>query len=185
MKSRFVFFFLSHTLSGILGIALWPLFYAGVLGFYPGELHARILIQRFMGGFIIGCLCTALPRMLDTIGLTLFELLLFLILYIVSICCHFTQSYIVGDALFLLLLIIHASVICLRFFKRNDLPPPSFILVVFGYFSAVTGILFLNHGRFIAFNFSSFSLGRNLLYQGFTLCPLLGVSVGSLILLSF
>jgi hypothetical protein len=106
-----------------------------------------------MGGFIIGFLSTALPRMLDTTGLTPLELLLYLFLYIVSICSYITQSYFVGDAVFLLLLIHHGSVMCVRFIKRKDLPPPSFILVIFGYFSAVSGIILLNQARFFEYNY--------------------------------
>jgi hypothetical protein len=65
---------------------------------------------------------------------------------------------------------------CVRFIKRKDLPPPSFILVIFGYFSAVSGIILLNQARFFEYNYFFITLGRNLLYQGFILFPLLGVS---------
>ena len=59
-------FFPLALLTGVIGVGLWPLFYSGLYPIYPGISHARIMAQGFMGGFILGFLGTALPRMLSS-----------------------------------------------------------------------------------------------------------------------
>ena len=47
-------FFPSGVVAGIFGVMLWPMFYAGWLGFYPGDAHTRI--NRWVGhGRLIHC----------------------------------------------------------------------------------------------------------------------------------
>ena len=49
-------FFFSGALWSIIGVALWPLYYAQQLGFYPGFVHARIMIEAFGAAFVVGFL---------------------------------------------------------------------------------------------------------------------------------
>ena len=41
-------FFPFGMLAAIAGVMMWPLLYAGKLGFYPGEAHSRVMIEGFM-----------------------------------------------------------------------------------------------------------------------------------------
>ena len=41
-------------LAGIWGVMLWPMLYAGWLHFYPGDAHTRLMIEGFMGAFVLG-----------------------------------------------------------------------------------------------------------------------------------
>src|SRR5690606_3950720 len=56
-------FFPIGILTAIAGVMMWPLLYAGKLGFYPGEAHVRVMIGGFMGAFVTGFLGTAFPRL--------------------------------------------------------------------------------------------------------------------------
>ncbi|MCH7604853.1 NnrS family protein [Patescibacteria group bacterium] len=66
LEEPYRLFFPLATLAGLMAVSLWPLFYTGVLPFYPGVAHIRIMITGFMGGYIFGFLSTALPRMSGT-----------------------------------------------------------------------------------------------------------------------
>ena len=61
-REPFRIFFPEGVFAGILGVALWPLYFTGVTGFYPGQAHARIMAYGLFGGFIFGFLGTAMPR---------------------------------------------------------------------------------------------------------------------------
>jgi len=61
----FRIYFPLATLLGISGVSLWPLFFSGLHNFYPGPMHARLMIEGFLAGFVFGFLGTALPRLLS------------------------------------------------------------------------------------------------------------------------
>ena len=67
-------FFFSGALWSLIGVSLWPLFYAQKLGFYPNFVHARLMIEAFGGAFVVGFLGTAGPRMATAPKLTPLEL---------------------------------------------------------------------------------------------------------------
>ena len=54
-------FFLSGILFSIAGVLMWPMLYHGMLDFYPGTSHARVMVQGFCGAFVVGFLGTAGP----------------------------------------------------------------------------------------------------------------------------
>src|SRR6188768_3977551 len=60
---------------GIFGVLLWPLFVWNLTPLYPGQIHARIMIEGFLASFVIGFVGTALPRLLGAPRLTIFETL--------------------------------------------------------------------------------------------------------------
>ena len=66
-------FFPVATVIGALAVLLWPLHFAGIVSSYPGEIHARLMVYGFFGGFILGFLGTALPRMLSANPLGIHE----------------------------------------------------------------------------------------------------------------
>lgn len=68
-------FFFSGAAWSIIGVTLWPLYYAQALSFYPGLAHARIMIEAFGGAFVVGFLGTSGPRMAAAPKLTPCELL--------------------------------------------------------------------------------------------------------------
>src|SRR6185436_2834595 len=81
----FRIFFPAGVLAGIVGVALWPLHLLGVMEFYPGLVHARIMACGLFGGFIFGFLGTAMPRMLSAKPLRVAEVAMLLAFYIAMV----------------------------------------------------------------------------------------------------
>ena len=67
---------------------MWPLLYAGWLGFYPSEAHARLMVEGFVGGFAVGFITTAFPKMIGAPSLTWQELATLLCLLFGCIGSH-------------------------------------------------------------------------------------------------
>ena len=67
-------FFPLGILFGLSGVSLWPLYFSGLHKFYPGIMHARLMIEGFLGAFIVGFLGTAGPRLTGTAPLSRAEL---------------------------------------------------------------------------------------------------------------
>src|SRR5689334_9976809 len=61
----FRLFFPLGTLAGLIGVALWPLHFTGMIESYPGQNHGHIMANGLFGSFIFGFLGTAMPRMLS------------------------------------------------------------------------------------------------------------------------
>src|SRR2546425_10795032 len=89
------------VLAGILGVALWPLYFAGVTAFYPGQAHARIMTYGLFGGFIFGFLGTAMPRLLSVPPLGTRNVLVLLGLHLSMVLAFVAQKILWGDVLFL------------------------------------------------------------------------------------
>src|SRR5262245_32554288 len=64
-REPFRIFFPAGVVAGLAGVALWPLLFAGIYAFYPGNIHAHLMVHGFFAGFIFGVLGTGLPRMLS------------------------------------------------------------------------------------------------------------------------
>jgi uncharacterized protein involved in response to NO len=168
-------FFPLAVLAGLAGVALWPLHFWGVVSFYPGQTHARVMTFGLFGGFIVGFLGTAFPRMLSARPFNRGELALLLALYLVMVGAYLFGNLSVGDALFLAWLGALAIVLAIRWKARRDLPPPGFPLVGLALLCAGAGVVlsFLEHDDEIAFFW--ITLPKLLVYQGFILLPILGV----------
>jgi uncharacterized protein involved in response to NO len=174
-EEPFRIFFPLGVLVGISGVSLWPLFFFGLHKFYPGVMHARLMIEGFMGAFIIGFLGTAGPRLTGTPHFSRGELWTLVGLYAGAVGTHIAQKYFVGDMIFLTLLLTFAGLMAWRFSQRVDLPPPSFVLVAFGFFNAIVGTLLLLVGALREGFPRCAILGSLLLHQGFVLCLVLGI----------
>ena len=171
----FRIFFPLGLFLGATGVALWPLFVWHAIGFYPAQAHVRLMIEGLMGSFIIGFLGTAGPRLLDASPLNTKETSGLLGLQIVSAFLHLTQRQTAGDIVFLTLLLLFIGMMAQRAKARNDLPPPQFVLVLFGFLNAMAGIFLITAAK--SFTDRSFAnqLGSLMLNEGFVLCPILGV----------
>ena len=126
---------------------LWPLFVWHAIEFYPAQAHVRLMIEGFMGSFIIGFLGTAGPRLLDASPLIAAETCALFILQMVSAFLHLVQRQTAGDILFLIVLLVFVGMMAKRAGARNDLPPPSFVLVLFGLVNAIAGIFLITAAK--------------------------------------
>ncbi len=97
-------FFFSGAVWSIIGVALWPLYYAQQLGFYPSFVHARIMIEAFGAAFVVGFLGTAGPRMATAPKLTPLELFWLFALHQACGISHLTLHMAWGDMFFIALL---------------------------------------------------------------------------------
>jgi len=142
-------------------------------------MHARMMIEGFMGAFIVGLLGTIGPRVTLTSPLSARELWTLLILYAAAVGTHIAERYSVADAIFLALLLTFSVMMAQRVRRRSALPPASFVLIGIGFIQAILGAVLLLLHSAGATIVSGSLLGGLLLYQGFILCLTLGIA-GSL-----
>ena len=168
-------FFATGAAWSIIGVALWPAFYAKWIAFYPGFVHARLMIECFGGAFVVGFLGTAGPRMATAPKLTPPELLWLLALHLACGVCHLTLHQAWGDGLFIALLgsLVLALVIRVARF-RKEMPPPQMLLALTGLLCGISGAAMLLSPATYA-DAKRFRLANLLLYQGLLLPPVLGI----------
>lgn len=175
-REPFRIFFPEGVLAGILGVALWPLYFGGLTTFYPGQLHPRIMVYGMFGGFMVGFLGTAMPRLLSAPALGARNVLLLVSLHLVMVLSFATQHVLLGDGLFLVLIGLFGVMMARRARHRKDLPPPGFVLVGLAFVCAVMGAII---ALFQPWNEETatrwVALHWLLTYQGFVLLPILGI----------
>jgi len=171
----FRIFFPLATLLGISGVSLWPLFFAGLHKFYPGPMHARLMIEGFLAGFVIGFLGTALPRLLSAPPLRRGELWTLLALHVLTAGLHIGEQPRAGDLAFIALMLTFGACMISRVRSRTELPPPGFVLVAFGYLSGIIGPVLWLCGTQGWVSGSVTMFGALLLNQAFVLFLLLGI----------
>ncbi|MDQ8184610.1 NnrS family protein [Pelagicoccus sp. SDUM812002] len=168
-----IFFPLGMTL-GIVGVALWPLFELGIVTSYPLDTHIRLMCYGFLGCFVIGFLLTAGPRLLSCPGPTRLLIHLQLGLSLAASLLSFLNPSL-ADSAFLLQLATLFAAASYGFAKRNDLPPPGFLLGLAGLISAAVGSAFLLQLSLGNGGATSYALSRILLFQAFPALPLVGI----------
>ena len=173
-EEPFRLFFPVGALLALVGVAFWPLYYAGLLAEYPSILHARLMIEGFIASFIVGFLGTAGPRITSAPHFSRTEVLLLLTLDLLASGLHLGGAHRAGDFLFVLWLATFAVILGQRFVQRAASPPPNFALVALGLLDGMVGalLLALYESRLYA---APYRIGANLLEQGFVLLPILGV----------
>jgi hypothetical protein len=164
------------VLAGITGAAVWPLHFWGVLKLYPGQAHARIMAAGLLGGFILGFLGTAMPRMLSASKLGVRNVFAVALLHVSMVICYATGKLGWGDHLFAGMLLFFILLLVHRFLRREDIPPPGFTLVGLALLCA-TGAAIIGVAEFHVAELDPYwvQLRRLLLYQGFVLLPVLGI----------
>lgn len=171
----FRIFFFSGALWSIVGVSLWPLFYAGKLSFYPVVCHARLMIEAFGGAFVIGFLGTAGPRMASAPKLHPWELLWLFALHQTGAICHLRLQHFAGDAFFIALLTsLLVSLISRLAVFRKELPPPQLQLALTGLICGIAGTILLLLPA-TGMDLQKLRLANLLLYQGLLLPPVLGI----------
>lgn len=169
-----VFFFIG-ALWSVVGVLLWPLYYAQKLGWYPGLPHARLMIQGFGGAFVLGFLGTAGPRMATAPKLTPIELVWLLMLHTACGVAQLTLHMAWGDALFAGVLASLLASLSMRVLRwRREAPPPQMVLALAGLVCGIAGSGLLTLPQTYT-NASSLRLANLLLYQGLLLPPVLGI----------
>ena len=160
--------------AAIVGVLLWPLWYAGWLPFYPGEAHTRMMIEGFMGAFVAGFLGTAGPRLTGSRSWFGGELVLVVVLWLCAVMCHAHGRVAAGDAVFSALLLVLVMGLAGRWIcGHKDTPPPGFVLVLAGLLGALVAAGFLAASTHPAM--AHWQWARLWLFQGFVLLPVMGI----------
>lgn len=168
-------FFASGAVWSIIGVSLWPLFYAEQLGFYPGFVHARLMIEAFGAAFVVGFLGTAGPRMASAPKLTPLELIWLFALHQACGISHLTLHLAWGDAFFIALLgslMLSLLIRVIRF--RKEAPPPQMLLALTGLACGIVGAA-MQISPTTLMDPQRLRLANLLLYQGLLLPPVLGI----------
>ncbi|MFT4176710.1 MAG: NnrS family protein [Luteolibacter sp.] len=169
-------FFALGALWSIVGVALWPLFYQGCLKYYPLFAHGRLMIEGFGGAFVIGFLSTAGPRMASAPKLSPRELLWLIFLHTASCVFHLLDRRLIGDAIFVtLLLSLLTSLIARVLIFRKEAPPPQLLLAFAGLLSGTVGAAILALFGTAITSPQLYRLASLFLHQGMLLLPTLGI----------
>jgi uncharacterized protein involved in response to NO len=171
----FRIFFPLGLFLGAIGVVLWPLYVWHAIEFYPANAHVRLMIEGMMCSFIIGFLGTAGPRLLDARPLSALETSILFVLEILTAFLHLVQNQTGGDILFLTLLLFFLGAMATRARTAHDLPPPNFVLVLFGLLNAIVGIFLITAAKSLTGSVFLNQLGGLMLNEGFVLFPILGV----------
>lgn len=174
-EEPFRIFFPTGLFLGIVGVSLWPLFYFGGRIAYPDISHARLMIEGFMGSFVLGFLGTAGPRILSAPPLSMRLVGALFTLNLLAAGFHIANAHRLGDVCFLICLLTFAGAGANRFRKRRDCPPPNFALVMLGVLSGICGAALLAYSTGAQYS-RPYQLGSALLNQCFLLFPILGIS---------
>jgi uncharacterized protein involved in response to NO len=175
LAEPFRIFFPLATFLGVSGVSLWPLFFLGLHKFYPGPMHARLMIEGFLAGFVLGFLGTALPRLLSAPPLRRGELRALVALYLLTAGLHIAEQPRAGDLAFITLMLCFGACMMARARRRAELPPPGFVLVAFGYLSGLAGPALWLCGLQGWVSGSVTLFGAMLFNQAFVLFLLLGI----------
>lgn len=157
---------------------MWPLYIWKITTVYPGQFHARVMIEGFLTSFVIGFLGTAFPRLLDVPRFTLWETLGFAGAVSVTAGLHATGRTLWGDQIFFFTLLWLVAVLAMRaFLFRKDVPPPGFVLVLLGLSCALFGSATQVAARVapMALPEAVVLLGKLLLHQGYLVLPIMGI----------
>ena len=175
LSEPFRLFFPFGVLWGIVGVALWPLFFAGALNYYPSFAHPRLMIDGFAAFFIFGFMMTAGPRLL---GAPAFRSkcisAIFGLACVANLAFVFNQL-VLGDTLFALAALALLLKAYRAYCTRTDMPPPGFPLAALGLLCACVGSSLLALTGSAWPNATAYALGKVLLFQGFTMLPIIGV----------
>ena len=169
-------FFPLGMVAGIWGVMMWPLLYAGRLGFYPGEAHSRIMIEGFMGAFVVGFVGTAFPRLTGNRHWFAGEFISLLGLWLLAVASHSLGHVTAGDAAFSAMLVALFAGMLGRWMRGNkDTPPPGFVLLLAGVVGGATSAGALSQIGGLTLSATQYQAAKLFLSQGFLLLPLMGI----------
>ena len=119
----FRLFFPVAVMAGLIGVALWPMTLLGWTENYPGPSHARLMVQGFFGGFILGFMGTAMPRLVGARPLSAREAFSLLALFLGNVGANTLGMNVLGDLLFAGEVAFLFSLLKRRCHSGRELPP--------------------------------------------------------------
>jgi uncharacterized protein involved in response to NO len=169
-----IFFPLGISL-GLAGVSIWPLYYFGVTAGYSGRAHAFVQTNGFLYAFIAGFLLTAVPRFTGTDAPSRSVQYVLAAALIVSASASEFRAFAVGTAAFVAAHFILLSLLVRRFFRRQQNPPSTFVLIGLGLLAGSLGAVLSCAVAWELIPAFWDLLGRRLLTEGMVLLLVLGV----------
>ncbi len=160
---------------GLVGVLLWPLFHAGWLPYFPNFAHSRLMACGFAAFFIFGFLMTAGPHLLGVPPFSRTQVLSVFSLNATACIIQTKNRIAFSDIIFSTTVGLVALLKIQSYRFRSDCPPPGFPLAALGLACAGAGSLSLAFVSTGWGNAHLYNLGKILLFQGFTLLPIIGV----------
>lgn len=174
LEEPYRLFFPLGMLAGVWGALMWPLFYGGHLGYYPGDAHARVMTGGFLGAFVAGFLGTAFPRLAGARRWAAGEFAAILLCWLLMMAAWSRGMVRAGDEAFAMTFALLLAGMAIRWLRgRRDTPPPGFVLAFAGLGGAAVSALWLARGPMVSVEVWLFA--RLWYYQGFALLPLMGI----------
>jgi len=168
-------FFPLGILMGVAGVAMWPLYYWNVIGWYNGRSHAFVQTDCFLYAFIVGFLWTAIPRFTGAAGPGRLIQYVVAALIVGQGIAFDLRQFPIGHALFIVSHTIVIAVAARCFIQRQHPPPETFVLVGLGLVAGWIAAL-VNAGIAIEWIRPQLDLmGRRLMTEGMVLLLVLGV----------
>jgi len=167
-------FFPLGVVASILGVLVWPMFYAGWWQTVPQLMHPRLMIFGFGGAFVAGFLGTAWPRFVEAEAMKVWELGGLVLSWSLAQFAYLFAQWRFGDAAFA------AHSLCLLAFladraRRGDDPPNGAFLMAGG--GVALGFITALIWTVTYFDLPPLmhQLTRLFAFQGMLLLPLLGL----------
>lgn len=173
-REPFRLFFPAATLAGLIGVGLWPAMLLGWTENYPGPSHARLMVQGFFGGFTLGFMGTAMPRLVEARPLSAREAFSLLALFLGNVAANTAGWNTLADVLFATVLALLFGLLKRRCHSGQTAPPPGFVLVGLAFASALAGTTLHLAGRRWELSQPLELLARLLSYHGFVLLAVMG-----------
>jgi uncharacterized protein involved in response to NO len=168
---RVLFFW--GALIAIVGVTPWFFYAAGLIEFYPNQLHSKIMVLGFLLTFVSGFLMTAVPKMTNTFSASMSEKSIFLIISIFFILTSADVTSVVSWV-FACFQFVFLLIFFLRRYRKIKGPlPRGFIFIPIGLFLGGLGTAINLFAIFLPS--SILALGKLFLYQGFILNLIVGL----------
>lgn len=173
-REPFRIFFPAATIAGLVGVGLWPALLLGWTENYPGGSHARLMMQGFFGGFVIGFMGTAMPKLVDARPFSAREAFGLLGLFLTHLLTASLGFLAVADAVFIAEIVLLFTLLRRRCHASGSMPPPSFSLVGLGLLSAGIGAAIHLAGKWWELSPMAELIARFTGYHAFILLSILG-----------
>ena len=168
-------FFPLGILLGFAGVAVWPLFYFGIITGYWGLSHAFIQSDGFLFCFIAGFLLTAIPKFTGTEHPSLAAQLVLALLIVVGAVSLDLQAYAIGQTAFVGAYAMLVTLVVRRYLQRHGALPETFSLVGIALLTGMLGTIINALSTWGLIDSGWVLAGRRALTEGMTLMLVLGV----------
>jgi uncharacterized protein involved in response to NO len=167
-------FFPAGVFLGFWGALVWVLYYFNFIN-YPGMLHPEIMMGGFLLSFVLGFLCTAVPKFTASFPPTKNEVIVSVFLIISQFMAQLKGSTFYFRLCSATIFLFLAVFVVRRFINRKANPPAPFLFVGIGILSGLLGSFILLLNSFDLVSSKLFLFGRLLLLQCYILSFVLGI----------